>query len=176
MRVENNPLSSSGPSPKGAHRSKRLKLLMSSLTLGAIAVVLAVWSAAQPAQQTPLDPAVERELARLAILDPAGFEAELNKSKTPEDVLAEQIAAFAILHPAAYAAEAERFKSDEQRRQEALSRMAILEPAQYNALVEKLKTAEDKQREAQAAFAIMNPQPPPAPPAGAGANSSPAQP
>lgn len=130
------------------------KWIIASLAVGAIA--LGVWSRAQsanaknpnlnPVQQAfpnlgdepPMTP--ERELARLAVLDPVGFEKLARRVKTQQELQAEEIARFAITQPKAYATEFERFKTPERKLLEQQARAAILNPVAHSGPPKKGKT------------------------------------
>ncbi len=101
----------------------------------------------------------ERELARLAILEPAAFEREMAKHKKQQDVLDEQIAGFAISQPKAYSAEFEKFKDPERRQKEQQARFAVLNPAAHSGSVEALKEEVRKKKErGEALDEILDPQ------------------
>lgn len=136
------------------------RFLSASLVLLLVTGTLVAWTLAQPAVSPPppLDPEVRAELARLAILFPSEFAAEIEKTKTAQEIIADQISAVAILEPAAYATEERQFKTQAQLDAEERSLFAILEPEKYNALVEPLKTPEHLQRETESRHAILNPQ------------------
>lgn len=82
----------------------------------------------------------ERELARLAILDPASFEKLARKAKTPQELQDEQIAKFAITQPKAYAVEFEKFKTPERKQLEQQARAAILNPVAHSGPVPRKPT------------------------------------
>ena len=101
----------------------------------------------------------ERELARLAILEPAAFEREVAKQKTQQDGLDEQIATFAISQPKAYSAEFAKFKNPERRQKEQLARFAVLNPADHSGSVEALREEmRQKKERGEALDEILDPQ------------------
>jgi hypothetical protein len=83
----------------------------------------------------------ERELARLAILEPAAFAREVHQRKAPQEIQEEQMAVFSITQPKAYSAEFERFKDTNRRQLEQAARAAILDPVAHSGPVRK-KTKE----------------------------------
>lgn len=135
-----------------ANRAKtraRLTWILAPILLAALAYGFSAWTQAQsansarPAQslrpddepEPPSTPA--RELAKLAILEPAAFENAVVRKKNPQELQAEQIAIFSIAQPNAYAAEFEPFKDNNRRQQEQAARAAILDPVGHSGPVRK---------------------------------------
>ena len=135
------------------------KWIMAGATLGLIALGAGVWSRAQNANAKPsarvapnaqdIEPHMtpERELARLAILEPASFEKLARKVKAPQELQDEEIAKFAISQPQAYSAEFGRFKDNERKQKERDARDAVLDPVKHSGSVEALKEDVRKKKE-----------------------------
>ena len=148
----------------------KLRLVLPILGLVALAFSFAKWSFAQSVQkpdpvkqrlgepdETPAQRA-DRELARIAIVDPAGFEKVMNKRKSAADIEAEQIAIFGIAQPRAYSAEFEKFKDNDRRQKEKAARDAVLEPVKHSGDVEKLKEDVKKKKDrGEETDEILNP-------------------
>jgi len=124
------------------------------LVVAVVFAGLALWaqSRPQPDNGTP-DDELNRELARWALTDPEGYNAAVDKLKTPEERAAEELAALAITHPVEYY---ETFveKDADRLAAEAFALYAISDPFTATAEAEQNKDEARKQLEAEAARAI----------------------
>jgi hypothetical protein len=115
---------------------------------------LVLWAQSGP----PSDSQTEEDirLADWAILDPAGYNAEMEKHKTKEDLVAEELARLAIEFPDEYNA---RFitKNADERAAEDYAFFAIMDPFAAAAEADKDKDGARRQAEAEALQAIANP-------------------
>jgi hypothetical protein len=142
-------------SPSSEKRRFRWKWIILLITLAGVSLRMGQRTSAQPQAPPPNRPAPifsrdepitpERELARLAILEPAAFAAEIKKRQTREEIEAEQIAIFSLSQPRAYAAEFEKFKDNNRQQLEQQARAAILNPQAHSGRREDL-IAEARQK------------------------------
>ncbi|MBI4659156.1 MAG: hypothetical protein HY735_09965 [Verrucomicrobia bacterium] len=139
-----------GQSSTRTHASRR-RWRLAAACLAGLSLGVAAWSAAQTAKPNAANPAPpplqdseppvtpERELGRLAILQPVEFERFARQAKTPQQLQEEEIAKFAIGQPKAYAAEFEGFKDAGRRQLEQDARAAVLDPVRHSGSVAQLK-------------------------------------
>ena len=147
-------------------RPPRSRWILPFAGFAILAVGFGVWTLAQPfpqpgPNQDPIkarlgepdespEKRAERELARLAILEPAAFEAMARTLKTAQELQDEEIAKFAISQPKAYSTEFEKFKTPERRSLEAQARAAILNPVAHSGPVPRKARAQQPNQNSNA--------------------------